>query len=156
MVLDLGPRARRWLCGLLFGGEGILVATAPLRSDRSYGFRMFQEWSSVTVHLSRRLRDGRVVPVESTGRWQARDCRGQPHRFGWAKMVHAPAPHRLDVPGNAPYGIEDQVRRTAAAMRWVAAHTGDDCETAALIAHLAARQNLRRRPPIRLEVARGP
>lgn len=152
-LLDLGPRGRTIACAVFFGSEAILVATAGMRSDRSYGFRMFPESSSITVHLSRRLDDGSVVPVEK-GRWEARDCSGAPHVVVWGKMVRSPAPWRLDVPVGAPYGVDSEVHRTRDALRWVLDHATDDCDTRALVAKIDARRNGRPPYEIELEAAR--
>jgi hypothetical protein len=153
-MLDLGPRGRTILCGLFFGSEIVLVATAGMRSDRSYGFRMFPEASSITVHVSRRLDGGRVVPIEG-GRWQAHDCSGGIHSFAWGKMVRFPAPWKLDAEVGAPYGVESELHRTSDALRWVAEHTPDDCETRALVAHVVPTKNGRVLDPVDFEVARA-
>jgi hypothetical protein len=154
-LLDLGPRGRTWLCALFFGAEALLVATAGMRSDRSYGFRMFPESSSITVHVSRRLSDGTLVPIER-GRWEARDCEGASHAFVWGKMVRSPAPFRLDAPVGAPYGVESEIHRTSDALRWVLDHTPDDCETRALVARVEARRNGRQAYDVDLEAVRAP
>jgi hypothetical protein len=155
VLLDLGPRGRTIACAIFFGAEAVLVATATLRSDRSYGFRMFPESSSITVHLSRRLADGTLVPVEK-GRWEAHDCSGGTHAFAWPRMVRFPAPARLDVPVGAPYGVESEIHRTEDAMRWVLAHVDDDCETRGLVARVEARRNGRPPYDVDLEAVRAP
>jgi len=154
-LLDLGPRARTVACALFFGGEALLVATAGLRSDRSYGFRMFPESSSITVHVSRRLADGTLVPIEKN-RWQARDCAGTAHPYLWGQMIRSTAPWRLDAPVAAPYGVESELHRTQDALRWVLDHTPDDCETRALVAHVEARRNGRPPTDVDLEALRAP
>ncbi len=155
MMLDLGGRGRAVFCALFFGGEALLVATAGLRADGAYGFRMFPESSSLVVHVSRRLADGRVVPVEA-GRWQARDGSGVVRSFVWGRMVPFPAPYRLDAPVAAPYGVESELERTRDALRWVAAHTPDDADTRALLAHVVPTRNGRTLDPVDFEVARAP
>ncbi len=153
-MFDLSPRSRTLACALFFGGELLLVATAGMRSDRSYGFRMFPEASSITVHVSRRLADGTLVPIEK-GRWQARDCSGEPHAFVWGKMVRFPAPARLDAPVGAPYGVESELHRTQDALRWVVDHAGG-CETRGLVARVDSRRNGRPADEIDLEANRAP
>ncbi len=133
----------------------MLVATGGMRSDRSYGFRMFPESSSITVHLSRRLNDGTVVPVDK-GRWRARDCSGEVHDIVWGKMVRSPAPWRLDLAVPAPYGVESEVHRTRDALRWVLDHTPQDCETRALVAKVDTRRNGRPPEEVDLEASRDP
>jgi hypothetical protein len=154
-MLDLGARGRTLFCAVFFGVELLLIATAGTRSDRSYAFRMFPEVSTITVHLSRRLDGGRVVPVEG-GRWQAHDCSSKGRSFQWAAMVRPPAPASLDMPVGAPYGVESEVERTRDAMRWVAEHTPDDCETRAFVARIEASRNGRALEPVDVEVARAP
>lgn len=154
MTLDLGPRGRALFCLVFFGGQAVLVATATMRSDRSYGFRMFPESSYVDVHVSRRLDGGRLVPIEA-GRWQAHDCSGGVHAFVWGQMVRFPAPGKLDAHVGAPYGVESEVHRTREAMRWVAEHTPDDCETRALVARVQPVRNGHPLDPVDIEVPRG-
>lgn len=150
-MLNVGVRGRTIFCALFFGSEALLVATAGMRSDRSYGFRMFPEASAITVHLSRRMESGDLVPVQAA-RWQARDCSGAVHSFSWGKMVHYPAPWRFDAPVDAPYGVESEVHRTRDALAWVAAHTPEDCETRAFVAHVVPAKNGRVLDAIDLEV----
>ena len=153
-MLDLGPRGRTAFLALFFGGEVALIATATMRTDRSYGFRMFPETSNITVHVERRLDGGKLVPIVE-GQWGARDCQGSTHSFTWARMVPWPAPNRLDRSVGAPYGVENEVQRTADALRWVADHTPDDCETKAFVATIDARKNGRPQPQVSFEVTRG-
>jgi hypothetical protein len=140
MLLDLSPRARTVFVVAFLGCEALLIATAGSRSDRSYGFRMFPETSSVVVHVARRLDEGKEAPI-ANGRWEAHDCGGKPHSFVWSKMVRSPAPSKLDAPTGAPYGVEAQVERTRGALRWVADHVPDDCETRAFVAKVEMKRN---------------
>jgi hypothetical protein len=149
-MLDLGPRGRAVFCAAFFGGEAVLVLSAGARSDRSYGFQMFPETSSIVLHVSRRLDDGRVAPIEN-GRWQAKDCGGKPHSFAWGTMVRPPAPWRLDATVAAPYGVDSEVHRARDALRWVASHTPEDCETRAYVAKVQLRRNGRDLEPIDFE-----
>jgi hypothetical protein len=138
-MLDLAPRGRAAFAAVFFAAQAALIATAGARSDRSYGFRMFPETSSVVVHVARRLDDGREVPITS-GRWEARDCAGATRTFVWSKMVRPPGPSRLDAPSGAPYGVESGIARTKDALAWVAARSGD-CETRAFVAHVELKKN---------------
>jgi hypothetical protein len=153
MGLDLTTRGRAVFCALFFGSEVLLFATAGLRTDRSYGFRMFPEASTITVHVSRRLRDGSVVPVVG-GTWTPQGCDGPPHPFVWGKMVRFPAPGRLDALVGAPNGVDNEVQRAHDALAWVAAHTPEDCETRAFVAHVEALRNGQPVAPIDFEVPR--
>ncbi|HEY8089384.1 MAG TPA: hypothetical protein VIF09_16100 [Polyangiaceae bacterium] len=153
-MLDLGPRGRTIVCSLFFGSELVLVATAGMRSDRSYGFRMFPEASTIRMHLARRAADGRVIPVEA-GRWQAHDCSGGVHAFSWGAMVRFPAPARLDVEVGAPYGVESELHRARDAVQWVADHTPDDCETRGFVVHAVPTRNGTVLDAVDFEVPRG-
>ena len=125
-----------------------------MRSDRSYGFRMFPETSC--NHGARVAAPATAAgrPVEG-GRWQAHDCSGGVHSFAWGKMVRFPAPWKLDAPVGAPYGVESELHRRRMRSRWVAEHTPDDCETRALVAHVVPTKNGRRLDAVDLEVARA-
>jgi len=153
-MLDLAPRARVLLCAVFFGSEAVLIATAGMRSDRSYGFRMFPESSSIKMHVSRKLDGASLTPIEN-GRWVAKDCDGQPHAFVWGKMVKPPAPSMLDANVGAPYGVDSEVHRARDALRWVADHTPGDCETRGFVAKVEARRNGRSPYEIDLELPRG-
>ena len=154
-MFELGPRGRVIACAVFFGSELLLVATGGMRSDRSYGFRMFPESSSITVHVSRRLADGTLVPIEK-GRWSARDCNGEAHDIVWGRMVRSPAPWRLDAPVAAPYGVDSELHRTRDALRWVLDHTPQDCETRALVARVDTRRNGHPPEVVDFEASRGP
>jgi hypothetical protein len=152
-MLDLGPRARITFCVLFFGVEAVLIATAGMRSDRSYGFRMFPESSAIVLQVSRRTADGKVTPITG-GKWQARDCDGKGHWLSWGKLVRFPAPSKLGERVGAPYGIESETQRAEDAVRWVASNTPEDCETRALIAHIERKKNGYPVEPVDLEVTR--
>jgi hypothetical protein len=152
-MLDLGPRGRTLVLAVFFGGEALLIATAPLRTDRSYGFRMFPEASSITLHVQRRLGSGELVDL-TDGRWTAKDCQGSEHPFVWSKMVLSPAPARFDRSVSAPYGTENEVQRAADALRWVSDHTPTDCETRAFVVRVEQRKNGRPLSDVSFEVAR--
>jgi hypothetical protein len=135
--------------------EVVLVATAGVRADRSYGFRMFPEASTVSVHVARRLDGGRLVPLEQ-GRWEAKDCSGGRHKLAWGRLVRPPAPSRLDAELGAPYGVEASVAEARGALEYVAAHTPEDCETRALVADVTTRKNGGPPELVTLEASRTP
>lgn len=153
MGLDLSKRGRAVFCALFLGSEVVLAATAGLRSDRSYGFRMFPESSTITLHVSRRLPDGTVVPIAG-GAWTPHGCESGTHAYVWGRMVRFPAPGKLDAPVGAPYGVDNEVQRARDALVWVAAHTPQDCETRAFVAHVEAVRNGRPVAPVDFEVPR--
>jgi hypothetical protein len=153
-MLKLGPRGRVVFCALFFGSEAVLIATATMRSDQSYGFRMFPESSSITVHVDRKLDGDEVEPIVD-GRWEAEDCDGKAHTWIWNKMVRSPATWRFDKGVGAPYGVENQVQRTRDALVWVADHTPSDCETRGFSATIEARRNGHAPERFTLEVPRA-
>jgi hypothetical protein len=130
--------------------QALLVATAGGRIQHAFGFRMFEESSTVAVHVER-LVDGGSLPIGDA--WQARDCAGVAHTYRWRALVPA-GPTVLDVGRLAPYGADAAVAQARAAVAWVAAHTPDDCDTPALVATVRAVKNGRPLPPLRFTVVR--
>ncbi len=144
-MLDLGPRSRVAFAALWLGGQGALVATAGRRPDAAFGFRMFNESSTLSVALSRVVEapsgHGTVaVPVEG-GAWTARDAAGVPHRFRWHDRVLLPELATFDATMHASYGEAAQVERWRAALADVAAHVPEDAETRELVLDITVRKN---------------
>ncbi len=146
---------RRAFVAVFLVVDAALIGTAGLRADRSYGFRMFPEASTVSVHVSRRLDGGRVAPIEG-GRWEAMDCAGSRHKLAWSRMVRSPAPWRLDAELGAPYGVEASVAEVRGALDYVATHTPEDCETRALVAEVTTRRNGGPPSVVTFEASRSP
>lgn len=107
-----------------------LVASAAARPDRIFGFRMFSESTTVTLHLWRRT-DGGLVPAAG-GVWLARDRRGVVMRYDWRDFVAQPELAIFDARLHAPYGRDAELARLQAALDYVAAHV-DDAVTEALV-----------------------
>ena len=146
LVLAYGRRVR-WeargrvaFAALWLGAQGVLVVTADVRPDRAFGFRMFNESSTIEVHLSRIVRGRGEVPVED-GTWVASDTAGQPRTFRWRDRVPQPALSTFGTPIHASYGSEAQVERLRAALADVARHTTDDTETRELVLEVIVRKN---------------
>jgi hypothetical protein len=140
-VLDLGPRARVVFAAGYLAAQGALVATAPLRPDHAFGFQMFSESSTMSIHLSRRLRSGGSADVPSGGEWTAPGPDGAPRRFSWRDRIKDPLLGNLDTTMQAAYGAAAQVARVQAALDDVAAHLDGDAETRALVADVTIRKN---------------
>ena len=121
--------------------QGALVATAPLRADHAFGFQMFSESSTMSIHLSRRLDGGAVVDVPSGGEWTARGPDGRLHRLAWRDRIKDPLLSNLDTTMQAAYGEAAQLARAKAALDDVAAHIPEDSETKALVADVTVRKN---------------
>jgi len=149
----VAAHARTAFAALFLAGQAALIATAGLRADHSYAFRMFEESSTVRVRVFRVLDDGGLLPVENEA-WEARDCAGAPHRFAWGDYVRWPAPSRLDTTVLAPYGVAAALAEARGAVEWIAAHTRDDCQTLAWRAEVTTRRNGARAETVTFTVER--
>jgi hypothetical protein len=96
-VIDLGVRSRVAFAVLWIGGQAALCISAAWRPDGAFGFRMFPESSSITIHVTG------VTPRE------------------WMERVKDPILSNLDVRVNAAYGAGAQLQRLQAALDDVAA-----------------------------------
>ena len=130
--------------------QALLVATAGSRLQHAFGFRMFEESSTVMLHVER-LVDGGSLPIGEE--WLTRDCAGHPHTYRWRTLVPA-GPVVLDAARIQPYGADAGVAQARAAVAWVAAHTPDDCEATALVATVHPVKNGRPLPAVHFTVAR--
>jgi hypothetical protein len=124
--------------------QAALVLTADARPDAVFGFRMFAEMSTVSVHLSRELAAPggglRVVDVDN-GEWPARDKDGQMHHVRWRDRVIEPNLATFDATMQAAYSASAQVARWRAALDDVAAHLPEDAETKRLLLDVTIRHN---------------
>ncbi len=129
-----------------------LVLTASLRADGAFGFRMFNESSSVEAHLFREVDSpsgqGTVREAAPDGKWRAHDASGAWHRFSWYDRVKSGAIAGLDAKVHASYGAAAQVDRLHAALDDLAAHVPDDTETRAFVLEIAVMKNGRRPVPV--------
>jgi hypothetical protein len=140
-VLDLPPRARVVFAASWFAAQGALVATAPMRPDHAFGFQMFSESSTMSIHVSRRTVDGAIVDVPSSGEWTARGPDRRPRRFSWRDRVKDPLLSNLDTTMQAAYGAAAQLARVQAALDDIATHLPDDTETRSFVADVTIRKN---------------
>ncbi|CAN5503358.1 hypothetical protein BH09MYX1_BH09MYX1_32580 [soil metagenome] len=127
-----------WICGQI-----ALIGTAGRRADGAFGFRMFSESTTITIHLVREIHDASgtvAIPVVAE-EWIAHDSLGVPHRFKWDERVVDPVLSHLDVTMHAAYGAAAQLERIQAALDDVATHIGEDDETCALEATVTFRKN---------------
>lgn len=149
-MLGWDVRGRIAFAVLWVGAQGALIATADRRPDRAFGFQMFNESSTIEVHLSRKVagREGEV-PVED-GTWVAFDPSGRPRTFRWRDRVPQPALSTFDMPIHASYGAEAQLARLRLALGDVAKHTADDVETTELVLDVTVRKNGREPSKVRL------
>jgi len=120
----------------------VLVLTADRRPDGAFGFRMFNESSTIRVSLFREVAsaDGARVRVDD-GTWTARDASGTPRSFRWVDRVRRPELAVFDREISASYGASAQLSRFQAALDDVAAHIHDDDETRRLLLDVVVRRN---------------
>jgi len=129
-LFDLGPRARVAFAALWLAAQAVLIATAGLRPEHAFGFRMFSESTTDVLHLSRRTFDGELVPCEQGG-WWTRDRNGARIYHSMRDYIDAPELSFYDVRMPASYGRAAELARMQAALDYVIAHLGDDDRTTA-------------------------
>lgn len=123
-----------------------LVVTAGRRPDGAFGFRMFNESSTIQVSLTREViaPGGPAgltrVPV-TAGEWHAHDVHGVAHTIAWRDRVRRPELSVFDVEISAAYGANAQVARWTAALDDVASHLDHDAETRRLVLDITVRRN---------------
>lgn len=125
------------------GLQGGLILTASRRPDGAFGFRMFNESSTIKVSLYREIagEDGTRTRVHvEGGMWTARDANGQLRRFAWRDRV-MPTLGVFDVEMAASYGEAAQLARWQGALDDVATHTPDDAETKRFVLDVVVRKN---------------
>ena len=157
-LLDLGPRGRKALAAAWIVLQGALVMTAVGRSDHAFGFQMFGESSTLSIHLARKVDGpdgpGTVALAVKDGTWVAHDRDGSPRRIRWRDRVHDPGLSAFDVTIHASYGSAAQLARLQAALDDVVQHMPDDAETRSLVADVTVRKN--GREPVLLHLASAP
>lgn len=131
------PSLRTLFAALWLAAQAALVLTSGGRLNHAFGFRMFEESTTVSLHVER-LVDGGSLPISDE--WTTQDCQGRPARYQWHVLVPS-GPQWLDVPLGAPYGSDAGLARAQAAVAWVATHTPDDCKTERFVATVTRRRN---------------
>lgn len=148
-MVPAGNHLRTLFAAAFVAAQVGLVATAGKRPDAAFGFRMFQESSTIHVQLFRdvvpAMEHGAVgaptrVPV-LRGAWQAKGARGGRRAFAWRDRVKRPELSTFDVEIHASYGADAQIARWRAALDDVATHLEDDAETSALVLVVTVRRN---------------
>lgn len=145
--------ARAILVFVYLAVQAALIATAGSRADNAFGFRMFNESSSLEAHLKREVDSptghGFVIVEAHDGKWRVKDDAGNWRRFDWYERVKSGAVSPLDQNVHASYGAAAQIERLHAALEDVAAHVTGDHETIALVLYIEVSKN--GRPPEHVE-----
>jgi hypothetical protein len=139
-VLDLGPRLRAGFALVYVLVIVSVIVSAQWRPDHVFGFQMFNQSSTLEVHLAREVRGRAPIPVVG-GSWRARDRSGRLREFRWDDRVKDSVLRELDVPVHAKYGLEAQLFRLQFALEDVLAHLPEDAETKGLRATVATTKN---------------
>lgn len=142
-MLDLGPKTRIAFVVAYLALQLGLILSADWRPDRVFGFRMFNESSSLKFELYRKVRRRgreRSVPL-ADGSWQARTTTGEQRTFNWTDRVRYGALMRPGEFVHATYGLDAQLFRLQRALEDVLAHIPEDQETVALVAEVETLKN---------------
>ena len=129
-VFDLGPRARVVFAVLWLGAQAALIATAGLRPEHAFGFRMFSESTTAVLHLHRRTFDGELTSEEQGG-WWTRNKAGVRLHLSMRDYIDAPELSYYDQRMPASYGQEAELWRLRRALDDTLARLGDDDRTTA-------------------------
>lgn len=126
----------------LVAQAGLLI-TAPARPDGIFAFRMFNESSTISIQLLRRVRrnDGSLAVIPTNGKWEAIDASGVVHAVSWNDRVRDPILGTLGRPVHAAYGVDAQLFRLQRALDDVARNTPQDSEMKALLARVDVVRN---------------
>jgi hypothetical protein len=115
---------------------------------------MFNETSTLNIHLYRRVhgRKGLVPIVDGAYRTRAPD--GSAREIRWNDRVHDRVLGRLDSPQHAKYGLAGQLFRLELALDDFVHHLAGDAETDEVIAVVETRKNGREPSVVRLKAVR--
>lgn len=147
---------RLGFCALFFGLELCAIAWGKLAPDHVLGFQMFNESSTLTIHLLREeeRRHKRVLIPVPGGRWRAPDASGRWHEHAWGDRVRYQPLGTLEREVHARYGLDGQLFHLKAALKDVVAHLPDDARTLALVADVETKRNGVRGETLRLRAAK--
>ncbi len=154
--MELGVTKRTILAAVYLLVQAALLVTASSRPDGVFAFRMFNESSTLSIDLFRRVRqgDGSLAVVPTNGTWQARDANGVVHTVRWSDRIQDPILGTLGRQVHAAYGVDAQLFRLQGALDDVVRSTPDDHETMALLARVDVVRNGHERFEKLLESAR--
>jgi hypothetical protein len=152
-LLELGPRARVIFAALYVAAMLCVVVSAQFRPDRVFGFQMFNESSTMNIHLFRRVRSSRRLLPIANGEFNDA-VHGAPRLFRWTERVHDPTLGKLDVPTHAKYGLEGQLFRLQLALDDFVGWMPDGVDTVGLVAVVETLKNGRAPSTLRLTSVR--
>ncbi|HSU39944.1 MAG TPA: hypothetical protein VLJ38_10255 [Polyangiaceae bacterium] len=152
-VLELGPRARVVFAVFYVGVMGAVIVSAQRRPDHVFGFQMFNESSTVNIHLFRRVRGRRNLEALPNGSFQDRS-HGVVRTLSWLERVHDPVLSQLDTPTHAKYGLEGQLFRLQLALDDFVARLPRGSDTLGLVAVVETLKNGRDPQVVRLKAER--
>jgi hypothetical protein len=152
--LDLGPRARVAFAVAYASVMLVVVISAQYRPDHAFGFQMFNETSTLNIHLYRRIRGERQLEAFVDGGFTTRGKDGSPRRIEWRDRVRDRVLGRLDETVHAKYGLAGQLQRLDLALKDFVRHLGDDQDTQEIVAVVETRKNGRKPAVVRLKARR--
>jgi hypothetical protein len=112
-------------------------------SDGAFAFRMFPEWTTVSIHLKRSVgqHDPFTVTDVANGTWVSHTKSGELRTFAWRDRVRQPELSTFDVTFAAPYGANAEVMRLHEALLDVCNHLKEDVDTNRLSLAITVRKN---------------
>ena len=151
MIL-LGPRWRIAFGALFVAGQVALIVNGARTPDRVFAFQMFNESSTIEVHVARRVRSPsgiREMPLDK-GSWTVASNAMAAKTLRWSDFVRDPVLSRLDGRVSAAYGVDAQLSRLTPALDYVASHDPDPA-LVSFVADVVVRRNGRAAESVRLE-----
>jgi hypothetical protein len=152
-ILDLGPRARVGFAVAYVTVMLAVVVSAQSRADHVFGFQMFNESSTLNIHLFRRVRGRRTLERLDRGSFVDR-VGGVARTFSWQDRVHDPVLSQLDTATHAKYGLSGQLFRLQLALEDFVRELPADAETLGLVAVVETTKNGRDGGNVRLRADR--
>ncbi len=152
--LDLGARARVVFAAVYVAVMLVVVVSAQYQPDHAFGFQMFNESSTVNIHLYRRVRGKRTLEPFVDGGFTTHRRSGESRRIEWRDRVRDRVLGRLDETVHAKYGLAGQLHRLELALQDFARHLGDDRDTQEIVAVVETRKNGRNPAVVRLKARR--
>jgi hypothetical protein len=140
--LDLDVRGRTLFAALYLAVQAGLVLSSRSRPDGVFSFQMFNESSTISIHLSRRMTTpSGEVTVPTNGKWEEKSETGGHKLFSWNDRVADPMLGTLDREVHAAYGVDAQLYRLQRAMDDFVRSLPQGTETRSLVADIQVRRN---------------